>query len=312
MIQDKNERHALTAGYGKILFKIAFIAAVYIANEVFLKYFFAYLLILVKPYIMTNDVVGNIVLWIFNDVSCYLVPALAAFAVFREELRGRISVPYGFRLWETPLFYMSSAAVGSVFSVISALIYYAFANQSAADPFSSLAPKSTSETVVFLVFVCVIGPVAEELIFRHLLLTPMRKYGDMFAVIISTLFFGISHGNFNQLAYVMTGGFFYAVLTVRANSVKPALVIHILNNLLVSAGTYLPNEEIASAVQTVCSVVSYAGFAALLALVLMRCFVLRKNDFDVTPNEKLILFIKNPAALIGISAMVTVFLFLPV
>lgn len=85
-----------------------------------------------------------------------------------------------------------------------------------------------------LVYVCVIGPFIEELIYRGLVIKLLSPYGKGLAVFFSALIFGLMHGNISQAFSAFAGGLIYALITVRYNSIAPTVVMHILNNTLAS------------------------------------------------------------------------------
>ena len=58
----------------------------------------------------------------------------------------------------------------------------------------------------------------------------MRKYGDAFAIITSSIMFGAMHGNTTQIVFAFTLGLIFAFVDCKANSIVPSVIIHFLNN----------------------------------------------------------------------------------
>ncbi|MBQ7989977.1 MAG: CPBP family intramembrane metalloprotease [Oscillospiraceae bacterium] len=79
-------------------------------------------------------------------------------------------------------------------------------------------------------YMCVLGPIMEELIFRGVLLAGLRKYGNVFAVVMSSVMFGLAHMSFVQCLPAMTVGFVCAVMVIRTGSILPSMFLHIVNN----------------------------------------------------------------------------------
>jgi len=102
-----------------------------------------------------------------------------------------------------------------------------------------VSATTLNQWLIMLFFVGIVAPVAEEIIFRHMLLRPLRQYGDKQAVIITAVLFGAFHGNFTQFLYATVAGLILGIVTVRANSVKPAIVIHMLVNSYEVSRSYL-------------------------------------------------------------------------
>lgn len=93
-------------------------------------------------------------------------------------------------------------------------------------------------------YVILIGPFIEELLYRGMILQRLRKYGNFTAIFFSSLFFGLMHQNlvqsFSVLGIAMVLGYvatFY--------SFKAALLVHILNNLFVMLVSSLADYQIA-------------------------------------------------------------------
>ena len=87
-------------------------------------------------------------------------------------------------------------------------------------------------SVLLLVYVCVLGPIAEELVFRGVILKVLQKHGVSFAVIFSAFLFMLFHQNIAQLFLPFLLGIMLALITVRSGSIVPAILAHILNNSL--------------------------------------------------------------------------------
>jgi len=87
-------------------------------------------------------------------------------------------------------------------------------------------------TISVLILV-IIAPVVEEFVFRGVLLQRFSvKWGTMWAVIVSSLIFGILH---LDLMGASVFGFFMAILYIQTKTLLVPIVCHILNNLMAFA-----------------------------------------------------------------------------
>lgn len=77
------------------------------------------------------------------------------------------------------------------------------------------------------------APIAEELLFRGLLLRSMEPFGKKFAIFASALLFGLFHGNLSQGLFAFAVGLVLGYVTVEHN-IGWAMVIHMFNNMIVS------------------------------------------------------------------------------
>ncbi len=84
-------------------------------------------------------------------------------------------------------------------------------------------------TLVLTVF---ISPVVEEYLFRGVLLSRLRPYGDSFAIAASTVLFALMHNSLPQLFLALGVGAALGWLAVRTGSLRTGILLHMLVNLL--------------------------------------------------------------------------------
>lgn len=96
-----------------------------------------------------------------------------------------------------------------------------------------------------LLLVAVTPAVCEELLFRGLLLSGLRKLGPWIGVLLTALLFGLAHGSVHRLAPTALLGVAFGVLVLRSGSIVPGMIAHALNNGL--AVLIVHHPEVASA-----------------------------------------------------------------
>ena len=82
----------------------------------------------------------------------------------------------------------------------------------------------------FITVIC--APVAEELLFRKLLIERTIRYGEGISVVISGLLFGLFHGNLNQFAYAFLLGCLFGFIFVKTGKIQYTIAMHMLINFL--------------------------------------------------------------------------------
>lgn len=92
--------------------------------------------------------------------------------------------------------------------------------------------------VLFIVVLCVFPAVAEELFFRGVLDNCMSGVKKAAGVITVALCFALYHGNVAQLCYQFIYGLGLGFLTLKAQSVIPAIIAHFINNFSVLTFEY--------------------------------------------------------------------------
>ena len=90
---------------------------------------------------------------------------------------------------------------------------------------------SNQPIAVIIAVLIFLGPIAEELVFRGLIFKRLQDYtGTIWAVLISSLLFGIYHQNMVQFVYASLLGVVFAMLIALTGSLKITMVAHIAAN----------------------------------------------------------------------------------
>ena len=83
-----------------------------------------------------------------------------------------------------------------------------------------------------LIYAALVAPIVEELIFRKLLLNKLRRFGDIPAILITGIAFGLFHMNLSQFFYATVLGFIFAYVAIRTNTVKYSIIMHMMINFI--------------------------------------------------------------------------------
>lgn len=132
---------------------------------------------------------------------------------------------------------------------------------------------------IFAVFIYagVLAPIMEEWIFRRVLLDRLRRYGDVIAILISALAFGMFHGNFSQFFYATALGMIFGFVAVRTNSILYTIALHMVINMI--GGVVAP--QMVSGNNIV--LIGMFGFFLLLVVIsgisVFFCFIRKINLF---------------------------------
>lgn len=123
-------------------------------------------------------------------------------------------------------------------------------------------PNTPLGIFAFLLQVSVVPALVEEFAVRGVIMMPLRKYGNLFAIIVSSAIFGLMHGNLVQAPFAFVVGMGIGYLVITTGSMWTGVIIHFLNNFFSCVITllydYLP-EEAVNIIYYVC----VAGFFAL-------------------------------------------------
>ena len=95
-----------------------------------------------------------------------------------------------------------------------------------------LEESATSDSVlVNLIFMAILAPIIEELVFRKILCDRLLPLGEGYAVFLSAAIFGLVHGNFFQFFYAFLIGIVFSYIYVKTGRVRYTIAIHMIINL---------------------------------------------------------------------------------
>lgn len=92
--------------------------------------------------------------------------------------------------------------------------------------------KLLSSSNIYLNFVLLVmlAPVFEELVFRKLLIDRVRIYGEVTAILVSGLTFGLFHENLFQFFYAFGIGSVFAYIYLRTGRIRYTIILHAIIN----------------------------------------------------------------------------------
>lgn len=95
----------------------------------------------------------------------------------------------------------------------------------------------------FFIVITVIGPILEEIVFRKVIFGALyTRFNFWIAVIISSLIFGIVHGEIEHLLIYTGMGATFAFLYVKTKRLIVPIITHILMNIFASVVTFYADE----------------------------------------------------------------------
>ncbi len=104
-------------------------------------------------------------------------------------------------------------------------------------PFLQVESAATeSKTLIGIILnvltIAIVAPIFEEIAFRGIILHTFKQYGTRFAILASSMLFGLLHGNITQSLFAFILGILLSKLTLKAKSILPAIFIHVFNNAM--------------------------------------------------------------------------------
>lgn len=130
-------------------------------------------------------------------------------------------------------------------------------------------------SISMLIYIVVIGPLIEELLYRGLILRNLSIYLKNLAIIFTALIFSLSHQNISQSFGVLGIGFLISYIGIKYSFIV-GLIIHILNNLLSATATVILSKY---------GLMHPAYIAINLLLYLIILFTIIKTIYDFCTNR---------------------------
>ncbi len=212
---------------------IALAAAAYSVSSQLIFLFIDLLLVTLGvykiPFILQNAMAFSLIL----SSVCMYIFALPIFYVIVKQVpvfpleKKRMSI-----LELLCIFLVSRAGlfIGSQISNVITSFLSALLNYEIPDTTQQLVTQTPVWLLTLLVVV--IGPIIEELIYRKWMIDRLGAYGDVTAILFSSVLFGLGHGNFFQFAYAFLLGIVLGYMYTRTGNIWYSTGLHMLTNFL--------------------------------------------------------------------------------
>lgn len=99
---------------------------------------------------------------------------------------------------------------------------------------------SLAGNLLYALFAILIAPLFEEIVFRGLIVKPLKKYSTSFAILFSALLFGFLHMNFYQGIPVVGMAIALGYMYVKTGNLAVPFLMHVINNLIAVLSSMLP------------------------------------------------------------------------
>lgn len=222
---------------------------------------------------------------------------------------------------------------GNIGNIITELGGLVTGSDSSSDVSALLGSTGSLQMIIC---VGVVAPIIEEFFFRKLLIDRIYRYGELSAVFISGLLFGLFHQNFEQFFYTAGVGMVFAFVYCRTGSYSLVVLLHLAFNMvlgvlpsllsgdlieileLISSETFTFEQLITTLGGTWVSVVIYCIYllftkaldviGVILLVKTLKKLRFQRGDTLLTPAEKRSAAVVNGGVLAAIGALSTLML----
>lgn len=155
---------------------------------------------------------------------------------------------------------------------------------------SEAAPRGFGGFILFTVSSAVVPALCEEFAVRGIVFGLLKKYGDTFALVTSSVLFGLMHGNFNQIPFAFLVGLILGFVRIKTESLWVCITIHFTNNfisVLMDYGRFYFSANALGIVYTLlCLAFMLAGICFLIFEQKKDINVLSLENADTECSEK--------------------------
>ncbi len=163
------------------------------------------------------------------------------------------------------------------------------------------------DTVLNFVCAAFAAPLVEEFVFRGVIMQPLRRFGDHFAVIASAVLFGLSHGSPSNVFFAFIAGVAMGYAVILSKSLWVGIAIHFLNNFyavaLYEIYNWFPNMN--DAVYLILLVVIFAlGAGGAAALLIRRDIAFSESNCSLSKGRRARAFFANIPMVLALGYLV--------
>ncbi len=169
-------------------------------------------------------------------------------------------------------------------------------------------PEGIFGFAISFIAIAIVPALVEEFACRGIILGLLRKHGEGFAIITSSIVFGVMHGNFEQIPFATFAGLIFGYIYVKTNSIWPSVLVHGINNAVSVSFGYL-NGIIDSNTQGIIYT-AYLAVAMIFAIIGILIYSkktgdnysLQRSDTAVTETQKYLCFFTSLAILLFLAS----------
>lgn len=102
-------------------------------------------------------------------------------------------------------------------------------------------PRGFWGFILVFISTAVVPALVEEFACRGIMFGMLLKHGEAFALIVSSVVFGLLHGNFEQIPFAFLVGLVLGLIRIKTGSIWVCVLVHAFNNFVSVVFNYLPD-----------------------------------------------------------------------
>ncbi len=170
---------------------------------------------------------------VISFLFLYVIPIASAILLLGEKGLCR-------RIYKKPIYFSNAMGMFPAFyglaifvNLMTMLVSLLFKETSLNDSFNTvneLQTDNVGSALILLFQLVVIAPIFEEFWYRGLVLERLKPYGNGFAIFVTAVLFGLTHGNLQQFFYATTLGICLGYIAITTKSIVVTTIMHAIFN----------------------------------------------------------------------------------
>lgn len=216
----------------------------------------------------------NIVL-ILLQILCLYIPSLIYVKVYRLNKKETMKRRH-FKMKYLPFIIIFSLAISLTAAILNSFLYSLDITKS----FVQTASANTDSSYLGILAVAIIPAFFEEFLFRGVFQNEMQDKKVWNVMLVSAIVFALFHLSVDNFFGPLLAGFGYAFLVIVFNSVYPAVIAHIVNNLFFIFAAFIGKNISNAAGGTL------VDFLAIVLYLLIIIITLKLIEKVINENSK--------------------------
>ncbi|MFI5839990.1 lysostaphin resistance A-like protein [Catenuloplanes sp. NPDC051500] len=190
------------------------------------------------PYLLNATGVSDRLSPVVGGLFLAALSGVAGLAGFLVADRIRIRDWAAFGIVRTSTRWLLIGIAGGLLAMVlsrlaaAAFLYLAGPADDIQAPYREAAQGGLVTVILSILFLAILTPIGEEFLFRGVVTTALLRYGALIGVIASSVIFALAHGLNSAFLTALIVGLVAAELRRRSGSIWPAVLVHVVNNLI--------------------------------------------------------------------------------
>lgn len=163
-------------------------------------------------------------------------------------------------------------------------------------------PTGPFGNILFIIQSAFMPALFEEFAFRGVVMQPLRKYGEKFAIVSSAILFAFLHGSMTHIPFAFIAGLALGYFSIATGSIWTSVSIHFLNNFLsvINSIYYMKYPETGSFMFIAMSIGILAiGIFAIILFKKSNEYKLKKGITELKKSSRTFLYFCTPTLAFG-------------